>query len=264
VKVDGYGLFGGKPVEVLLHPAKEGEGISFDTPKGTLRAEVSALQEKARYTSLSNGSVEVNLSEHLLAALYGLHIRNVRVQISADELPILDGSALPWITAIKEAGLVEQEQEWRVFHPPAPIVCAEGNRFLALFPGEKLRIGYFLDYSHPAVGRDFLLCPVDEERFCTEIAPARTFITEEELLEVQKSGQLRHLTGSEGILFQKSGPHTPLRSPHEPAQHKILDILGDLAVAGLWVQGTLLGIRSGHRLNHLLTRQILKEAHHAY
>ncbi len=247
-------------MEVLLLPAKEGEGISFHTPAGTLLPGVSVLQEKDRYTSLSNGSVQVNLPEHLLAALYGLRIGNVKIQISSDELPILDGSALPWVTAIKQAGLVEQKQEWKVFHPLAPLACADGNRFLALFPGEKLRIGYLLDYPHPALERDFLLCEVDEERFCTQIAPARTFITEEELQEVQKSGRLHNLTGSEGILFRISGPHTPLRNPHEPAQHKILDILGDLAVAGLRVQGTILGIRSGHRLNHLLTRRILKEA----
>ncbi|MGH8102932.1 MAG: UDP-3-O-acyl-N-acetylglucosamine deacetylase [bacterium] len=256
VKVSGKGLFLGRPCEVILEPAQAGAGILIQTPVGDLAVSPDAVVESSNFTFLKKGDIQVFMVEHLFAALHGLRVGNLLIRLSGEEMPILDGSALPWAEAILHSGLVEQNEPWTTIEPAAPLAEYEGDHFLGAFPGSHLKIGYYFSHPHPHLGRAYFEWEYDEAGFVKDIAPARTFATEQEWEALKGRGLAQAVTGGEGVLFTDRGPHTPLRFPNEPLRHKILDMLGDLFIAGVWLSGFVMGFRSGHLMNHRLAKQL--------
>lgn len=256
VEMGGKGLFLGKPCTVALHPAAEGEGVRIETPAGVLRVSPDAVAETANFTYLKKDGVQVYMVEHLLAALYASRIGNVRVQISSEELPILDGSALPWVNAIRKAGVVDQAEPWPVVEVGDPLAEYDGDRFLGVFPASRLRLGFYFAHPHPRLERTYFEWTYEEGEFGKEIAPARTFTTESDWEALKVRGLARFVSDDEGLLFTAAGPHVPLRFPNEPVRHKVLDLLGDFSISGVWVKGFVMGFRSGHLMNHRLARQL--------
>ena len=264
VTVDGIGLQTGAKVMVKLCPAPVNTGIRFirtdlaDRPEIDIR---KAVQEGAaqaeRRTVLGSGPLQVQTTEHFLAALAGYSIDNLFVEIDNVELPGLDGSAADFLRLIKKAKISEQDADKAVHKVMAPVWCADGGSFLAVFPDDHFRISYTLSYASQAIGTQFFSIVVDEKSFETEIAPARTFCLEEEALELIKRGLGRGATHENTLVIGKNGPiKNFFRFPDELVRHKVLDLIGDLFLLGAPLLGHVVAIKSGHKLNMELVKKL--------
>ena len=278
VKLGGVGLHTGQEVALELVPAEPDTGVVFvrtDLPgRPRVEAHTQNLASRPRRTALVKGEAEVQTTEHLLAALCGAGVQNVEVRIDAPELPGLDGSALPYYEAVKEVGVEAQGQPARQLHLRKPIgLTDKGASLVALSRASGLSVAYTLDYSGIrracdlpgellGLATQFIEIEFSEESFAREIAPARTFVLEEEVQQLRAAGlgkgantQNTLVLGREGIIDNK------LRFRDEFVRHKVLDLLGDLYLTGCQLHGHLLAIKSGHSLNVQLARLILEQNH---
>ena len=182
------------------------------------------------------------------------------MDVEGPELPGLDGSSLPYVTLFKELGVEDQRAKKEVFKIVEPIFCYESNKALSILPAEEFRISYVLDYDHPQLrGQevDFVMTP---QIFEKEIAPSRTFCTEEEALQLKQNGFGKGASYENNIVISEKGPiQNELRFPDECARHKVLDLLGDLNLIGFSVLGRVIGLRSGHALNRKLIEEIKRQ-----
>jgi UDP-3-O-[3-hydroxymyristoyl] N-acetylglucosamine deacetylase/3-hydroxyacyl-[acyl-carrier-protein] dehydratase len=264
----GVGLHTGETVRVDLLPAEPDTGVVFvrtDLPgEPPVEAVPENLAARPRRTALVKGRTEVQTTEHLLAALFGCGIHNVEVRVDGPEIPGLDGSALPYYEAVREAGISPQgcgAPEVRLRYPIA--VTDRGASIIALRHAEGLRIGYTLDYGLASRARascpatQFLELEITEETFAREIAPARTFVFEEEIAALRAEGLGKGASTANTLVLGKDGViGNELRFPDELVRHKILDLIGDLFLAGCRLHGHILATRSGHSLNVRLARMI--------
>jgi len=262
-ELNGFGLFTNSSVCVRFFPAPEHHGIVFervdlpDCPQ--IPATIAHLAPEERRTKLINGCASVEMTEHLLAAFAGLQIDNCLIQIDAPELPGCDGSALPYAEALLQAEPVEQSAAREVFQLDQPFLQDDDTAVLNGLPSESgYRISYELNYGArspiPVQMADFTITP---ETFITKIAPARTFVQEQEIAFLRSRGYGKHVTFQDLVVYGADGPiDNTLRAQNECARHKLLDCLGDLALVGCDLQGHIRGFRSGHRHNHELARQI--------
>ncbi len=248
-------------------PAEPDSGIVFirdDSQTGSapvrIPCDISKLSKRARRTSLSSGSVGVETVEHVLAAVRGMDIDNIVIELSADEAPSKDGSSLEFVGAIAEAETVEQPAEKAPYVIDQPVSVADGEAMLAALPGptDGLDILYDLDYSDtPSIGRQVLAFRLGRDDFATQIAPARTFLLEQEAHEFHARGLGRHLTERDIVVMGPDGPiDNQLRFADEHVRHKICDLIGDLALFGRPLCGRIVAYRSGHALNHALVRKL--------
>ncbi len=248
VEIEGKGLYFSEKVKVVLHPASEKTGIIFLTPGGTLALDQNSVQVFPTCSSLITSSNSLFLLEHFLSACWAMKIGNLIVDVTGKELPIFDGSSREWLLLLQKGQPIEQDENWEDFSLPHPILINEPDRFLAGIPFERFRVCY--SFIHPEVGTYWVEFSGDEAEYEEEIAGARTFATEQELLELQKSGWVLRPDEDCGVLFREKIPHIPLRYPDEPARHKILDLLGDLYVFPKRLKGLILAFQSGHKMNH--------------
>lgn len=280
-RVVGRGYWTGKEACVEFRPAPAGSGIGFvrDDLVGELddpRVEVSVArrQPATRRTVLrGTGGAEVAMIEHVVAALAGLGIDNCEVGVTSAEMPGCDGSAAPFVEALDAAGLVEQSDFGDPLVIQRPSRCGDTNAWIEARPpiGPGLTIEYRLDYGpESAIGRQWLVVSVDEDTFRYEIAPARTFILDSEAKALRTQGLGEHVTTDDLLIF-RDRPETdeerlpidnPLRYSDECVRHKILDVVGDLALAGRPIVGHIVAYCSGHRLNGDLV-ELLLESHPA-
>ncbi len=264
VTVEGKGLFSGEACSLNFRPAPAGSGVVFvrtDLPEPVrISTNVANLAKHARRTTLTNGSVAVQTVEHVLAAVYGMDIDNLVVEVSADETPSIDGSPLPFVKALEEAETVEQDAEKAVHVITEPVAVSAGNAMLAAMPGptDCLDVLYDLDYSGvPSIGRQVLGFRLGTDDFAADIAPARTFLLEAEAKEFQSRGWGRHLSLSDILVMSGDGPmENSLRFPDEHVRHKICDLIGDMAILGKQLRGRIVAYKSGHELNHELVRKL--------
>ena len=267
VGCSGVGLHSGKRVDLRLLPAPVNTGIVFirtDTDHGR-PSRVSALISKVAATSLSTileeDSTMVHTVEHLLSALSGMQIDNLYAELNAAELPIMDGSAAPFVDLLQEAGIVEQSKPQPQIKILEPIEIEQDGKKVMIMPASDYRISYSIDFDHPVISKQSYHYDSSPVYFQKEIAGARTFgfLKEVEALWAQgyaKGGSLENavIIGEDGIL-NKEG----LRFPDEFVRHKILDLIGDLSLLGMPVIGHLIAVRSGHALHTKLATKILEE-----
>jgi len=264
--VSGVGLFTGQPVSLTIRPAPADSGIVFrriDLPgEPTIPAHVDHVVEAARRTALQRGDARVELVEHLLSALAGLGIDNVIVDIDAAELPAGDGSASLFTDAILHATIAEQASPRRHLRVTEPITLRDGDSAITALPAETdaTEYLYVLDHGdHSAIPRQVHTFTHDVASYASRIAPARTFSTESDARALWDAGHFRHLTTKDMLVIGKDGPiDNVLRFDDEPVRHKLLDLIGDLALTGMPIQGRVLAVRSGHALNHALARKLLE------
>jgi UDP-3-O-[3-hydroxymyristoyl] N-acetylglucosamine deacetylase / 3-hydroxyacyl-[acyl-carrier-protein] dehydratase len=262
--VQGKGLFGGEQCRVRFVPAPIDHGIVFtrtDTPEQVrMPALVAHVAKRARRTSLANGTAGIETIEHVMSAIVGLGIDNVLVEVAGAETPSPDGSAMPFVEALKEGGVVEQQAQQKVFVIPEPMSVSEGDAMVAALPGPSdcLDILYDLDYSAVrSIGRQILAFKLDKDDYVTQIAPARTFLLEREAQEFQARGMGKHLTYKDVLVMGDTGPlENPLRFPDEHVRHTVCDLIGDLALLGRRLRGRIVAYKSGHELNHALVRKL--------
>jgi len=263
VEVKGVGLFSGRPVSVRLLPATPDTGVTFirtDLP-GSPEVPVACdtLGEYERRTTLQSGELIIQTVEHVLACCSGLRIDNLRVEISDVELPVGDGSALPFARSLWEAGVVDLDRPIRTFRVKEPLIEENGQARLEVLPGEgpDLKISYELDYGGPPLGHQEVSFRVQPEVFLEEIAPARTFCPEAEALDMHRRGVGVGATYENTLIIGSEGPiGNEYRFPDEPARHKVLDLLGDLALLGRRLRGEIKAVRSGHALNARLVQEL--------
>lgn len=251
VTVEGVGLHTGKPARVRLSGAPEDHGwvlVRTDVdPPARIPVSVRYRLDVPRCTALGTDGAAVMTVEHLLAALSGLGVDNVRIEVDGPELPALDGSALPYVEAIDRAGLTVQSAPRRVRRLHRAVWVGDGHRFIAAMPWPELRISFAFISDRPGLGDQFAEFTVTPGVFRAEIAPARTvaFADEVDRLQAQglgRGGQLENV-----LLIGDGGPVNGLRLPDEVARHKILDLIGDLALAGP-VAARVVAVRAGHAL----------------
>lgn len=269
-EVNGLGLFTGEPVHLRFVPAPPGTGRVFIRREGDreirIPAHVSGVAKRARRTSLRNGTVSIETTEHCLAAVSGLGIDNLEIELDANELPGVDGSAMPFVDALRDAGIEKQDAD-RVepIRVTEPIVVQEGDTMLAALPsdGDDMIVMYEMTYpSETGIGRQLFSVSISPETFVREIAPARTFLTKAEADEFSARGMGKHLSYSDVLVFAPDGKpiDNKQRFENEPVRHKILDLVGDLALCGRPIAGRIVATRSGHSLNHALARRLLQMA----
>ncbi len=263
-EIEGKGLFTSEPVRVRFKPAPPNSGVVFvRTDQGNpirIPAKPENITRKPRRTSLRNGTVAVETVEHCLAAVSGLGLDNLEIELTGPELPGLDGSCEPFVRALEDAGIAEQEVSPQIYTITEPITVRENDAMIAALPGEKaeLTILYDLDYSqHGAIGRQVYAINLTREDFLKNVAPSRTFLLESEAEHLRKSGYGKHLTYQDILVLNQKGPiENTLRFADECVRHKILDLIGDLAVLGRRIQGRIVCYKSGHSLNQGLVREL--------
>ena len=270
MELAGPGLFTGEQAVMRVRPAEPHTGITFvrtdQAPPIRVSAVVENVSKRARRTSLRNGTAAIETVEHWLSACAGLGIDNLEIELSGPEVPGLDGSAQPFVEMLRSAGIHEQDAACEPLVISEVIRVLDGDaEVLALPPlgseGDTLEVSYSLDYGpdNPIKRQDYRVV-ITPDIFAADIAPARTFILEEEARQLQAAGLGRHLSPKDVLVFGKDGPiDNEQRFPEECARHKILDLLGDLMLLGRFLVGRIYAHRSGHALNHALVRALLEQ-----
>lgn len=264
----GVGLHTGETVRVRVLPAGVGGGRYFvrtDLPGSPqIPAQISAVHQTALSTELAAGEAKIRTVEHLLAALAGLGVDNARIEVDGPEIPLLDGSAQEWVNAIASVGVMPQSSDRLVPPLTEPIWVRHNDAFVAALPSPELRFTYGIDFDLPAIGNQWHSWSPSQEAFAAAIAPARTFGLAHQIdyLRAQgliKGGSLDNalVCGAEGWL------NPPLRFSNEPARHKLLDLVGDLSLLGLWPQAHFLAYKASHNLHTQLT-QLLSQVIHVH
>lgn len=267
IQCTGVGLHSGKEVTMTLHPASENTGVVFKRvdvggQAGIVPAVWRNVKRTRRHLVLGNeDGVEVSTVDHLLAGLMGCGVDNVIVEVDGPEIPIMDGSAAPFVLLMECAGIIEQNANRRAIKVNNTVAVGDDLAMASLTPGHGFSMSFEIDYDHPIVGRDEWLVTVDEKSFKNEISRARSFIF---LADVQKQleegfvlgGSLNNaiVLSSEEIL-NESG----LRYPNEFVRSKVLAALGDISLAGAPVMGHFHGFRSGHALHHRLLEMLFSD-----
>ncbi len=259
----GIGLHSGRKVTLSLKPAPAGSGIRFR------RADLGGLEVPATVqhvgginyaTGLTRDAVKVDTVEHLLAALVSLGIDNVIVELNSPEVPIMDGSASPFIYLIHEAGVKQLGAPRRYLKVLQPMALSRGDKRIALYPSDHFKVTYSIAFDHPMLRHQSRTLRITPESFVEEIAPARTFtfLKEVEMLRQQGlalGGSLENavVIGDTGVL------NSGLRFDDEFVRHKILDVIGDMALIGYPVIGHLVAHRGGHALHTAFAAQVREE-----
>jgi UDP-3-O-[3-hydroxymyristoyl] N-acetylglucosamine deacetylase len=209
---------------------------------------------------MKNG-VMLSTVEHLLSAVYGMGISNLYIDIDSLEVPILDGSAAPWIQLIEEAEIVEQEEEAEILVIDEVIRLEEPGKFILIQPYPTFRISYEIEFSHPAIGKQQLDVELNPENYAAEISFARTFGFYNEVEELLKKGLIRGGSLENAVVLDDEGViNGELRCQDEFVRHKILDLIGDISLCGYRLAGHIQAFRAGHSLHTNLATEISRRS----
>jgi UDP-3-O-[3-hydroxymyristoyl] N-acetylglucosamine deacetylase len=267
VRVQGTGYVTGATVSLRFVPAPPSTGIVFVRtdlgPNAFLPATIDHVTGTLRRTTLGSPPLYVTIVEHVLASLAGLRIDNCFVELNAPEPPGLDGSAMAFVVALHDAGAVLQPARREVWAVDSKITVQHNGATLTVHPDDcdQLRISYLLDYGlHSPIGRQSYTTVVTPESFVNELALCRTFLLEEEAHELRRHGVGANTTVKDLLVFGPRGPiDNCLRFANEPARHKVLDLVGDLALFGRDLRGHVVAYRSGHPLNAELVQKLVSQ-----
>ena len=262
---EGVGLHSNSPVRVTVHPAPAYTGYLFRRSDLNL-FEIPANPENVTHvsyaTTIMKSGVMISTIEHLLSGLYGCGIDNAWIDVDSLEVPILDGSSRLWVEQIKAAGVTELMANRNYLRVLKRIDVSEKNRVMSIEPAERFRISCEIDFPHPLIGHQSFEMELDRKSYMREIAPARTFGFLHELEMLRQNGLARGGSLDNAIALTPDGilNPEPLRFPDEFVRHKILDIIGDLALCGLPILGHIHASRSGHGLHTMLLSTLLRDS----
>lgn len=259
--IKGRGLHTGEDVRLTIKPASTGHGIEFQRVdlygKPRIKPGVDLVTDLAYNTGIASGHAKLQTVEHLLSAVYGYGIDNLLIELDASEPPVLDGSSKPYVALLKEAEPVEQSDERQFLAIEEPISITEGNRSLIALPHDGLKITC-TSSDNRGFHTQHLSIEIDAETYRSEIAPARTFSIYEDIKEILKLGKVRGGSLDSAIVLKgnKIISKEPLRFPDEFVRHKILDIIGDIGLLGVFLRAHIVAVNPGHALNFQLTKSI--------
>lgn len=264
--VEGIGVHGGQQATATIHPAACGNGIEFirsdiKTGNSIVEARFDAVSQTMLNTTISNeDGVTVSTIEHLMAALAGCGVDNARIEIDGPEVPIMDGSAQQFTAAILKAGLIEQDEPLRAIRILETIDVEHDGKIAALEPSETFEIAFEIDFADPAIGRQRRDECMAGDSFLRSYAQCRTFgsLKDVEMLREKgfaKGGSLQNaVVVDSGRILNRDG----LRCSDEFVRHKMLDVVGDLALAGAPIIGRYTGLKSGHDMTNRLLRKLFE------
>ncbi len=259
----GIGLHSGNKVQLSLKPASVDFGIRFrrtDLGDHEVPANVQHLGGIQLATALSRNAVSVETVEHLLAALVSLRIDNVLIELNSPEVPIMDGSAAPFVYLIQEAGIKQQGAARKYLKIVRPIALSRGDKRIALYPSDHFKVTYSISFDHPLLRHQARTLSITEDSFIEEIAPARTFTFLKDVEMLRQNGLALGGSLDNAIVLGETGVlNNALRFEDEFVRHKILDAVGDLALVGYPVVGHLVAHRAGHALHTEFAAKILEE-----
>lgn len=251
VSTEGIGLHSGTPARVTVSPAPPNSGIVFRVRNHgePIPAAPESVLNSHYATTIGRNGTRIQTVEHLMAAAAGLGIDNLDVEVDGQEIPALDGSARPFVTLLSSAGRTHQSVPRRPIVVPYAIRVGNERRWLEITPSPVFKISYTLENDHPAIGRQELSCAPTERSFVEDFAPARTYGFLKDLGFMRKNGLARGGSLDNAIVVGKRGPLNGLRFRDEFVRHKILDLIGDLALLGRPVVGHVAAYNGGHALN---------------
>lgn len=258
----GVGLHSGAPVTMRLLPAPGGSGIVFrrtDLDNFEIPATGRNVAKVSYATSLMRQGVLISTTEHLLSACIGMGVDNVIVELDNLELPILDGSALPYVEAFLQVGIKVQRRKRETIKVLKPVEVREGNKFIGVYPGSGYRISYAIEFPSP-IGKLKTCVDLAAELYGQEIAPARTFGYKADEQKLRDMGLIRGASSENAIILGALGPENgPLRFDDEYVRHKVLDLIGDLALAGKRIEGHVVAERAGHAMHTAFVSRLLRD-----
>jgi UDP-3-O-[3-hydroxymyristoyl] N-acetylglucosamine deacetylase/3-hydroxyacyl-[acyl-carrier-protein] dehydratase len=248
---------------MTFRPTPPDSGVTFyrmDLPQGpAIQADIDHVVDVSRGTTIGLNGAKVHTVEHVLAAIYGLDIDNIAIELDGPEIPNGDGSAYPFMQTLKKAGLVEQDAERRYIKIAEPVYYRLDDVTLSILPADDLRITMTIAYDHVAIGTQYASLTITPETFEKDLAPARTFCFLREVKMLQEQGLIKGgslesavVIGDESIL------NDHLRFPDEFVRHKMLDLLGDMYLLGRRIKGHVISVKSGHAKNVMFSKQIKK------
>lgn len=258
--LSGTGIHTGAECRSLLLPAQVGAGLVFRVDGVAIPAKVEYVVDTARSTSLGRNGKLVHSVEHILAAFSGLKVDNAEVLVEGPEIPAFDGSALPICEAIRAAGIVEQAARIEVLGIERPIRVESEDGYIVASPAKEFRASYRMEYDHPMIGSQFSEYETGGDSFCQRIAPARTFVLYEEVEELRERGLAQGGSLENVVVVWPDRVSCEPRMPDELSVHKLLDLIGDLALVGRPLLAEVQAVRSGHALNVRLAQAIVSEA----
>ncbi len=264
VSCSGIGLHSGRKVTLRLKPAPADHGIRFkrlDLDGLEVPAVADRIAAISYATGLAQDAASVGTVEHLLAALVGLGIDNVSVELNQAEVPIMDGSAASFVYLVHEAGVRALKAPRRFLKIVRPIALSNGNKRIAIYASDHFKVTYSISFDHPLLRHQLRTQHVTEETFQEEIAPARTFGFLKEVEQLRKKGLALGGSLDNAIVLGETGfLNNTLRFEDEFVRHKILDVIGDLALVGYPIIGHVVAHRGGHALHAGFARKILEES----
>lgn len=255
---EGVGLHTGVPCRVNVSPAPPNSGLYFAAAGIEIPALADYVVETARATVVGKDGVTISTIEHLLAALFGLGIANARIEVDGPEIPVADGSAKTWVELVMAAGIGAQSEVRERYVPAAPTFVRDGDRTLVALPATHFRIKFLADFAAP-IGTQYFDGEITPEFFAGEISAARTFGYLHEVQALLDRGLAKGGTLENALVFAPDGPMQEMRWPNEPVRHKVLDLIGDLALLGAWPQCEILAIKSGHKLHCIATTELRRQ-----
>ena len=260
----GVGLHSGVAVSIRILPAPISTGIVFlrtDLDNFAIPASWRNVARVSYATSLMRQGVLISTTEHLLSVFYSMGIDNAFVEIDNLEVPILDGSGLPFVNLIESAGIRHYRRKRRYLRIRRPVSVEDHGKRISILPDESFRLTCEIRFDHPMVGQQAVEMEVTPERYAAEIAPARTFGFEYELDQMRNMGLIRGATLDNAICFDRTGVlnSTGLRFADECCRHKALDLIGDLALIGKPLPGHVIAERAGHAMHAALVARIMSD-----
>lgn len=267
-RATGVGLHSGKKVTLVLRPAAVGTGIVFRridlTPPVELKASATAVGDTRMASCLEQDGVKLGTVEHLMSALAGLGIDNVFVDVDAEELPIMDGSAGPFVFLLQSAGIVEQKAAKRFLRVKKTVECRDGDKWARLAPYDGFRLEFSIQFNHPAVDRTGSRVAIDfaDQSYIRDIARARTFGFTQDVEAMRAQGLALGGSLENAIVMDEYRVLNAdgLRLPDEFVRHKVLDAIGDLYLVGAPLLAVFSAHKSGHAMNNVLLRTLLADA----
>jgi UDP-3-O-[3-hydroxymyristoyl] N-acetylglucosamine deacetylase/3-hydroxyacyl-[acyl-carrier-protein] dehydratase len=260
----GIGLHTGNLTTMTFKPAKPDSGITFyrvDLPdRPAVKADIDHVLDVSRGTTIGVNGTRVRTIEHVMSACAGLGIDNLDIEVDANEVPVGDGSSLPFLSTLKKAGLEPQRAERKYITFEKPVYYKDEDKTLNILPADELRVTMTIAYDHVAIGTQYASFIITPELFEQEIAPARTFGFLRDAKMLQEQGLIKGVSLDNAIAIgDDSILNDDLRFADEPVRHKILDLLGDLYLLGRPVKGHIIAVKSGHPM-HVKFSQRIKQS----
>jgi len=263
VECAGVGLHSGAPVHLRILPAPAGSGIVFhrvDLDSFEVEAISRNVARVSYATSLMKKGVLISTTEHLLSAFIGTGIDNAIVELDNLELPILDGSAQPFVELIQQAGIRKQRRPRSYLRIRHALELREGDKFIAVYPAETYSVSYTINFPHPLIGKETFRVELANGSYLREIASARTFGSRQDEKTLRNMGLIRGASRDNCVVLTRDGlENPPLRFADEFVRHKVLDLIGDLALLGKQILGNVVADRAGHAMHTALVSRLLRD-----